>query len=141
MVFSALLIEAVARLNRPDVVCLLVGAVGDRTRYRDQLLALAAKRGLGARLLLVDHCDDMPAAYMLADVVVSASTQPESFGRIVTEAQAMGRPVVVSNHGGAPEQIRIGVTGWVSTPGDPDALAQALAAALALDSEARKRRR
>ena len=47
----------------------------------------------------------MPAAYVLADVVVSASTDPEGFGRIIVEAQAMGRPVIATDHGGARETI------------------------------------
>ncbi len=133
------LIEAVARLPRNDVVCALVGDATDRQHYRAQLLAQAETCGLGARLLHVDHCDDMPAAYMLADVVVSASIQPESFGRTIAEAQAMGRPVVASNHGGAPEQILEGETGWTYAPQDAQALAQAIEKALALGQDGRAR--
>jgi glycosyltransferase involved in cell wall biosynthesis len=80
----------------------------------------------------------MPAAYMLADVVISASSEPEGFGRIVSEAQAMGRPVLVSDHGGAREQILDGETGLAFTPGDPEALAAALRRALALPADLRK---
>ena len=54
---------------------------------------------------IVEDCRDMPAAYMLSDVVVSASTDPEGFGRVIVEAQAMGRPVVATDHGGARETI------------------------------------
>ena len=135
----ALLIEALARLGREDVACLMVGAVGDHRRYRDELVGLASARGLGSRLMIVDHCDDMPAAFMLADVVVSASIEPEAFGRVVAEAQAMGRPVVVAGHGGAPEQILPGETGWAFAPRDPAALAAALTQALSLDAAARDR--
>ena len=53
------------------------------------------------RSAVLDECRDMPAAYMLADVVVSASTEPEGFGRVIVEAQAMGRPVIATAHGGA----------------------------------------
>ena len=76
----------------------------------------------------------MPAAYMLSDVVVSASTDPEGFGRVITEAQAMGRPVVATDHGGARETIVPGVTGWLAPPRDPVALADAITAALRLDA-------
>jgi glycosyltransferase involved in cell wall biosynthesis len=79
----------------------------------------------------------MAAAYMLADVVVSASTDPEAFGRVVAEAQAMGRPVVAPDHGGAPEILVPGETGWLFRPGDSDGLAEALRKALALDPVAR----
>ncbi|RZV98271.1 MAG: glycosyltransferase, partial [Rhodobacteraceae bacterium] len=62
---------------------------------------------------------------------------PEAFGRIVAEAQAMGRPVVVADHGGTAEQVLAGETGWRFPPGDAPALAGALAEALAIDKDAR----
>jgi glycosyltransferase involved in cell wall biosynthesis len=79
----------------------------------------------------------MPAAYMLASVVVSASTDPEGFGRIPIEAQAMGRPVIATAHGGAMETILDGRTGWLIPPGDSSALARAIEEALSLDPEKR----
>jgi glycosyltransferase involved in cell wall biosynthesis len=79
----------------------------------------------------------MPAAMALSDVVVHASTQPEAFGRVVIEAQAMGRPVIASDLGGPVETVRHGETGWRVKPGDPDALAAAIAVALDLDPDAR----
>jgi glycosyltransferase involved in cell wall biosynthesis len=129
------LIEAVALLGRDDVRCLLVGS-GD-ARYRRELEAHATKLGLGAQVEIVDECRDMPAAYMLADVVVSASTSPEGFGRVVVEGQAMGRPVVATNHGGACETVVPGSTGWLVAPGDARALADAIADALRLTPEQR----
>ena len=129
------LIEAIALLGRADVRCVFVGS-GD-ARYRRELEAQAAKLGLGAAVEIVDECRDMPAAYMLADVVVSASTSPEGFGRVVVEAQAMGRPVVATNHGGARETVVHGSTGWLVPPGDARALAEAVAEALKLGPEER----
>jgi glycosyltransferase involved in cell wall biosynthesis len=79
----------------------------------------------------------MAAAFMLADVVVSASTDPEAFGRVVVEAQAMGRPVIASRHGAAPETVVEGVTGWLVPPADPAALAAAIQKALSLTEEQR----
>ena len=70
---------------------------------------------------------------MLADVVVSASTEPEGFGRAVIEGQAMARPVIATDHGGAAETVEHGVTGWRVPPGDPVALAAAIDDALALE--------
>jgi glycosyltransferase involved in cell wall biosynthesis len=66
-------------------------------------------------------------------VVVSASTDPEGFGRVIIEAQAMGRPVVATDHGGARETIVPGVTGWLAPPGDPAALSRAIGGMLGLD--------
>jgi glycosyltransferase involved in cell wall biosynthesis len=74
----------------------------------------------------------MPAALMLADLVVSASNRPEGFGRVIVEAQAMGRPVIATDHGGARETVLPGETGWLVPPGDPQALAGAIAEGLAL---------
>jgi len=124
------LVDALARLERRDLRCLLVGT-GD-SRYRQQLIETIARKGLGGLFQIVEDCRDIPAAYMLADVVVSASTRPEGFGRIIAEAQAMGRPVIATDHGGAREIVLDGETGWLVPPADPDALAHAIAGALAL---------
>ena len=94
--------------------------------------------GLASRCVILDHCDDMPAAYMLSDVVVSASTDPEGFGRVIGEAQAMGRPVVASDHGGAPEQVLAGQTAYLFPPGDVGGLEVVLRQALALDTRGRE---
>jgi len=80
----------------------------------------------------------MAAAYMLADVVVSPSTDPEAFGRVAAEALAMGRLVVASDHGGAREIVEDGKTGWLVPPGNPYALAKALSHALDITNEERK---
>lgn len=131
-------IEAVAQLGRQDIRCVLVGSDQGRSGYRKELERLIEGNGLNSVVRIVDHCDDMPAAYMLADVVVSASTDPEAFGRVVTEAQALGRPVVAPDHGGARETIISGETGWLVPPGDTAALAKALEAALGLGEEERQ---
>jgi glycosyltransferase involved in cell wall biosynthesis len=128
-------IEAMARLMRPDVHAVIVGA-GD-ARYRRELERAAAASGGGATFRFIDDCADMAAAYMLADVVVSASTAPEGFGRVIIEAQAMGRPVIATAHGGAQETILPGDTGWLAPPGDAAALAAALTQALDQDPAAR----
>lgn len=134
---QAVLIEAMALLGRHDIRCLLVGAP-QRERYRQELLALAEKRGLADVVHIVDHCNDMAAAYKLTDVVVNASTEPEAFGRVVVEAQAMGRPVVATDHGGPRETVVHGVTGWLAKPGDAVSLAAALDRALSLTPEERE---
>jgi len=132
-----LTIEALARVARRPLMCALVGADQGRSRYRKQLEAQIEQSGLTDVVRVVGHCDDMPAAYMLADIVVSASTDPEAFGRVVAEAQAMGRMVVAANHGGAAEQIVDGQTGWLFRPGDASDLARTLEQVLNLSPEAR----
>ncbi len=127
---GTVLIDAMARLAHADACCVLVGATQGRQRFAKALESQAQALGITARLRLVGHCDDMPAALMLADVVVSASLDPEGFGRAVIEAQAMGRPVIATDHGGAAETVEHFVTGWRVPPGDADALAAALDHAL-----------
>ena len=126
------LIEAMAKLGKPDVFCVLIGSDQGRTAYRQELEDTIQEKGLSGQVRIIDHCDDMPAAYMLSAVVVSASTDPEGFGRIPVEAQAMGRPIVATDHGGARETIMRGETGWLIPPYDSKALADALKQALAL---------
>jgi glycosyltransferase involved in cell wall biosynthesis len=131
------LLEAMAKLKRPDVFCVLLGADQGRVEYRAELEATIEKLGLTGQVRIIDNCRDMPAAYMISTVIVSASTDPEGFGRIPVEAQAMGRPIIATDHGGAQETILRGVTGWLIPPSDPDALKEALQQALNLTAQQR----
>ena len=131
------MLDALARMERRDVVLVLVGADQGRIRFRRELVAHAEALGVADRVRLVGHCEDMPAALMLADVVANPSIEPEPFGRTVIEAQAMGRPVVVSDAGGTAETVEHGVTGWRVRPSDPGALAATIDAILRLEPAAR----
>jgi len=135
---QTVLLDAIARMPRRDVVCVLVGSDQGRHRYASELLRQAQKLGIGDRVRLVGECDDMPAALMLSDVVVHASTQPEAFGRVVIEAQAMARPVIAADLGGPVETVDHGVTGLRVPPGDPAALAIAIEHMLALTEDQRR---
>jgi glycosyltransferase involved in cell wall biosynthesis len=130
------LIEAVARLGRRDLCCLLVGSE-QRAGFRREVEKAIEQRGLVGMFRIIEDCRDMPAAYALADVVISASTDPEGFGRVIVEAQAMGRPVIATDHGGARETIVPGATGWLVPPRDPAALAAAITEALGLGQQER----
>jgi glycosyltransferase involved in cell wall biosynthesis len=131
------LLEAMARLQRPDVFCVLLGSDQGRTEYRAELEAQIGKLGLTGQVRIIDHCNDMPAAYMISTVVVSASTDPEGFGRVPVESQAMGRPIIATDHGGAQETIVRGETGWLIPPNDAGAMAEAMRQALALTPQQR----
>ena len=128
-------IEAIARLARREVCGVLVGEA-QHPGFRRELEAAIERFRLADRFRIIEDCRDMPTAYMLADAVVSASTDPEGFGRVIVEAQAMGRPIVATDHGGARETILPG-TGWLVPPRDPAALAIAIGQALALDDDER----
>ncbi len=131
------LIEAMSILKRKDLFCIIIGSDQGRTEYRQELEKTIQEKRLGNQIRIVEHCNDMPAAYMLASVAVSASTDPEGFGRIPVEAQAMGRPVIGTNHGGARETIIHGQTGWLVEPNDPQELALAIEDILRLDDNQR----
>jgi len=100
-----LLIEALGRMRHKEAVVILAGAAQGREAYMRSLVSQAEGLGLAGRVRLVGNAEDMPAAMMLVDIVVNASTDPEAFGRTIIEAQAMGRVVVAADHGGARETI------------------------------------
>lgn len=107
--------------------------------------AAIAKAGLAGIVVRTAPCGDMPAALLAASVVAVPSTQPEAFGRIAAEAQAMGTPAVVSDLGAlaevvaAPPEVDFGArTGWRVPPGDARALAAALYDVLTLGASARE---
>jgi len=130
------LIEAMVHLNRPTVQCLLVGS--GSPSYRKAIAEAIAHARAPGNFRLLENCTDMAAAYKLADVVISPSTEPEGFGRVIVEAQAMGRPVIATAHGGAVETVLDKKTGWLVPPGDSAALAAAIARALDLAPEERR---
>ncbi len=132
-------IDAIAKLERRDICCLLIGSDQGRTEYRKELENRIRKHNLQGVITIVNECNDMPTAYMLTDLVVSASTDPEAFGRVAAEAQAMGRPVVATDHGGARESVIDNETGWLCKPGDADAMAAAIEKGLGLSPEKREK--
>ena len=132
-----LLIDSIAKLKREDICCIFVGEGKEHDSYRRSLERKINRLNLGKVVRLVGGCNDMPAAYMLADVIVSASYRPEAFGRVLAEAEALGRPVVAANHGGARETVIDGETGWLFEPEDSSDLARKLMKALTLSDEDR----
>jgi len=145
---QSILITAAAELHRrnllADAVIILAGDAQGRTSYVRNLEQQVTELGLGDRVRLVGHIDDVPAAFLAAHVAVVASTEPEAFGRAATEAQAMACPVIATAIGAPPETVRAEphvaaaqATGWLVPPGDAAALADRIHAALALTAEER----
>ncbi|HWA41838.1 MAG TPA: glycosyltransferase [Hypericibacter adhaerens] len=135
----ALLIDALARIKNRAFHCLVVGAEGDDPGYSGEIEERARAAGLNGRFHIVPECRDMAAAYMLADVVLSAAPAPEAFSLVLAEAQAMGRPVVSIDRGSAREQVAGNEMAWLVPPEDPAALASAIGRALDLDPDLRAR--
>ena len=141
------MIEAMRHLTQHDALLVLVGALSGGAGFQRELMDTIAKLGLERRVKLAPLSIDMPAALMLADVVVMPSLTPEPFGRVAIEAQAVGRPIVAFDHGGAAESVIHGETGGETgylaqindVRGAAVALAGAVDQALALKKTARKR--
>ncbi|ANH06736.1 hypothetical protein shn_12665 [Shinella sp. HZN7] len=124
----AVLLEAAARLDRPDLRLAFVGGGSDALVA--ELQRDIARLGLDGRVTFTGSRRDIPAVLAAADLAISASTDPEAFGRAAIEAQAMGTPVIATDHGGSRETVLPGRTGWLVPPGDAAALAAALEEAL-----------
>jgi glycosyltransferase involved in cell wall biosynthesis len=131
---QGLLIEALRRVKargQEGFVAILAGDAQDRDAYREELARDIIAAGLDGQVRIAGHTDDMPAAYLAADLACAPSLRPEAFGRTAVEPQVMARPVLAARHGAAEETVVDGVTGWLVEPGDPEAWAGAIEAALA----------
>ncbi|TKB27624.1 glycosyltransferase family 4 protein [Desulfopila sp. IMCC35006] len=125
------LIESLALIKDREFVCLLVGDTEEHPAFTQKLRDQIQLYGLEDKVLLAGHCSDMPAALLLADIVVSASsTRPEAFGKVAIEAMAMGKPIIATAHGGSLETVMPGKTGWLVPPLDARAMAEAISEAL-----------
>jgi glycosyltransferase involved in cell wall biosynthesis len=136
------IIEAAARLKaqgRRDFLILFAGDDQGRTGYRQELADAIEKAGLNEAIRIVGHCEDMPAAFLLADLAMMPTIAPEAFGRTAVEPQAMGRAVIAAAHGGAMETVVDGETGWLAAPADAQAWAQAMQIAIDAGPKARAR--
>lgn len=134
-----LLIEALEKIKDKDFFCVFVGDDQGRDYYTNELRETIKEKGMEGRFAFIRHLDDVPAMMMLSDIVVSASTDPEAFGRIAAEGQAMGKIVVASNIGGSLENIKNGISGKLFESGNADSLAETLEWALSLSGEEREK--
>jgi len=105
---------------------IILGSDQGRTVFSKKLANLVQRYSLNKKIKFIKHCNEMPLAYSLADVVVSASIEPEAFGRVSVEAQSMGKPIVASNIGGSKETIINKKTGFLYKHDDPRELAKIL---------------
>ena len=134
-----LLLRAMARMERKDFIVLFVGNIEPHSSYARELSALLRKTGLADRVRFGGETEDLPAALTLADVVVLPATEPDPSGLGAVAAQAMGKPVIVTDCGALAESVMPASTGWLLPPDDPDELARALDLALAIEEPVRQR--
>jgi glycosyltransferase involved in cell wall biosynthesis len=121
--------------NFTNFQAILLGSDQGRTVYKKKLINLVERYNLNKKVKLINHCKEMPLAYSLADVVVSASIEPEAFGRVAVEAQSMGKPIIASNIGGSMETILNKKSGFLYKFNDPRELAKSLNTVIQLTQE------
>ena len=114
---------------------IILGSDQGRTVYKKKLVNLVARYNLNKKIKFINHCKEMPLAYSLADVVVSASIEPEAFGRVAVEAQSMSKPIIASNIGGSKETIINKKSGFLYKHDDPRELAKSLNTVIQLTQE------
>tara|TARA_B100000965_G_scaffold226459_1_gene189584 strand:+ start:335 stop:1489 length:1155 start_codon:yes stop_codon:yes gene_type:complete len=117
-----------------DYVAVILGNDQGRTVYRKKLERLVQQFNLTQKIKFVDNCRDMPLAYHISDVIVSSSIEPEAFGRVSVEAQAMKKPIIASNIGGSKETVIDNKTGLLFDSGNPKSLCDKLDEIIKLDS-------
>ncbi len=100
----------------------ILGSDQGRELYKKKLIRLVEKYRLSKQIRFIDHCKDMALAYKVSDIIVSASTEPEAFGRVAVEAQSMEKPIIASNIGGSNETIIDEKTGFLYEVGNAKSL-------------------
>ncbi len=133
-----LFIESVSEFKNinPDLefIAVILGSDQGRTVYKKKLERLVEQYNLSNEIKFIDNCKNMPAAYMLSDIVVSSSIEPEAFGRVAVEAQSMKKPILASNIGGSMETIIDNKTGVLFETGNSKSLAKKLSEIIKLDA-------
>ncbi|MDC0632716.1 glycosyltransferase family 4 protein [Candidatus Pelagibacter ubique] len=112
---------------------IILGSDQGRDIYTKKIKRLAEQYRLTSQLKFIEHCKNMPLAYKISDIVVSASVEPEAFGRVAVEAQSMEKPIIASDIGGSNETIIDNVTGFLFQSGNVEALSKKIIEVLQLD--------
>ena len=129
-------IEALNKVNvqlgHEAFYVVILGSDQGRSVYKKKLVRLVEQHRLTNQIQFIDHYQDMPLAYKISDLIVSSSIEPEAFGRVAVEAQAMERPIIASNIGGSNETIIHDKTGFLFEAGNSEALSKKIIEVLQL---------
>jgi len=121
-------IEAMNKINiqlgHKSFNAVILGSDQGRDLYKKKLTRLVEQYRMNDQIKFIDHCENMPLAYKISDLIVSTSIEPEAFGRIAVEAQSMEKPIIASNLGGSKETIVNNKTGILFDAGDSDDLSK-----------------
>ena len=116
----------------------ILGSDQGRDLYKKKLIRLSEQYRMTGQIRFIDHCKDMALAYKVSDIVVSASIEPEAFGRVSVEAQSMKKPIIASNIGGSNETIVDEKTGFLFDSGSARSLSQKILKVLTMDETSLK---
>jgi glycosyltransferase involved in cell wall biosynthesis len=111
----------------------ILGSDQGRDLYKKKLIRLTEQHRLINQVKFIDHCKDMALAYKVSDIVVSASIEPEAFGRVAVEAQSMEKPIIASNIGGSNETVIDEKTGFLFESNNAKSLSQKILKILSMD--------
>jgi glycosyltransferase involved in cell wall biosynthesis len=120
-------------LGHQSFYAVILGGDQGRDIYSKKIKRLVEQYRLTAQLKFVEHCKNMPLAYKISDLVVSASVEPEAFGRVAIEAQSMEKPIIASNIGGSNETIEDNVSGFLFESSNPKSLSKKIIEVLNFD--------
>ncbi len=130
-------LEALASIKEENIFAVLIGSDRHSPGMRLALESQIQRLGLNGKVVMPESCSDWPTAFWLANIVVAPNVLPRGQNRALLAAQAMGRPVIVSDTGANREMVKSGATAWVTQPGDVQALAAALRQAAHLTTDQR----
>ena len=116
----------------------ILGSDQGRELYKKKLIRLTEQYRLINQVKFIDHCKDMALAYKVSDIVVSASIEPESFGRVAVEAQSMEKPIIASNIGGSNETVVDEKTGFLFDSNNAKLLSEKIIKILSMDETSLK---
>ena len=111
----------------------ILGSDQGRDLYKKKLIRITEQHRLNNQVKFIDHCNDMALAYKVSDIVISASIEPEAFGRVAVEAQSMEKPVIASNIGGSNETIIDEKTGFLFESNNAKSLSKKILKVLSMD--------
>ena len=114
----------------------ILGNDQGRDLYKKKLIRLTEQYHLTNQIKFIDHCNDMALAYKVSDIIVSASIEPEAFGRVAVEAQSMQKLIIASNIGGSNETINDEKTGFLFKSGAAESLSKKIIRGLTMDETA-----
>ena len=111
----------------------ILGSDQGRNIYKKKIIRLSEQYRMTRQVKFINHCKDMALAYKVSNIVISASIEPEAFGRVSVEAQSMEKLIIASNIGGSKETVIDEKTGYLFESGNAKALSEKILKALNLD--------